>query len=233
MKTYLHSFLITSVLYISLLGFFIYQAKEMLLPKKEKQTYKSVCISIITKPEEILEEKPKKVEKKVEKEQVKKETEKIHPIVKKEFITLPKKTFEKPLEVAQEEPQTQTAEPLKPLESANPHGEKTPVTPIKEEPKNDLLKEKQALFLAHLIEKINNNKSYPNMARRRAIEGNVELSFEIFSDGSVHNITLIQGKKIFEQSAFEAISKSFPVHVESTLFDFPKEFKITLAYILH
>ncbi|MBU1217535.1 energy transducer TonB [bacterium] len=94
------------------------------------------------------------------------------------------------------------------------------------------LQVKQESFFLKLRELINQNKFYPNSARRRGVQGNVEVKFCILENGNVENIELISGQTIFKNSVQEAIEKSFPVKVDKTLFSFPKEFKITLAYVL-
>ncbi|MBU1658861.1 TonB family protein [bacterium] len=94
------------------------------------------------------------------------------------------------------------------------------------------LENKQIEFFTKLKELINKNKSYPNSARRRAIQGDVEVRFYLLEDGNVKNIELLSGKSIFEKSVQQAIEKSFPVKIDKELFNFPKEFKITIAYIL-
>lgn len=94
------------------------------------------------------------------------------------------------------------------------------------------LQMKQNLFLAQMRNTIDANKIYPNSARRRAMEGEVQISFFLQEDGNVKNIELVSGKSIFKDSAIEAIAKSFPLKVEKELFDFPKKFYITLAYTL-
>jgi protein TonB len=94
------------------------------------------------------------------------------------------------------------------------------------------LESRQESFFLKLRELINQNKSYPNSARRRGVQGNVEVKFSILENGNVDNIELVSGQSIFKNSAQEAIKKSFPIKVDKTLFSFPKEFKITLAYVL-
>lgn len=94
------------------------------------------------------------------------------------------------------------------------------------------LQHKQDIFIANLVERINSNKSYPNMARRRAIEGSIEVKFKILSDGDVREIEIVNGKSVFKKSAVQAIDRSFPMKIDSKLFNFPKEFKITIIYVL-
>lgn len=96
----------------------------------------------------------------------------------------------------------------------------------------DALKAKQAAFYAQLRSLIDANKIYPKSARRRGAQGEVEMQFLLLADGSVSSIKMLSGKSIFERSAMEAIEKSFPVSVEKELFNYPKEFTVTLVYLL-
>ncbi len=95
-----------------------------------------------------------------------------------------------------------------------------------------ILQAKKNLFLTNLMQRINDNKSYPNMARRRCMEGDVEVQFVIMSDGTVEDIKVLSGRRIFKKSTIQAISRCFPMEVDTTLFNFPKEFKIKISYVL-
>ncbi len=97
---------------------------------------------------------------------------------------------------------------------------------------HEVVQAKQDLFIKHLIHKINSNKSYPHTARRRGIEGLVDVKFKILSDGNVEDIKIISGRSIFKKSAIQAITRSFPISVKTSFFDFPREFKIKISYIL-
>ena len=63
-------------------------------------------------------------------------------------------------------------------------------------------------------------------------QGDVGIIKSILEDGNVDYIKMVSGKNIFEKSATEAIENSFPIEIEKTLFDFPKKFKVKIAYIL-
>ncbi len=110
--------------------------------------------------------------------------------------------------------------------------EQTQESSVAQAQEAQILQAKQNLFLTNLIERINNNKSYPNMARRRCIEGEVDVKFVVMADGTVEKIEIISGRKIFKKSTIQAISRSFPMEVDTSLFSFPKEFKIKISYIL-
>lgn len=96
----------------------------------------------------------------------------------------------------------------------------------------DEIKAKQNIFFTKIRNKIEQNKSYPRSARRRGIEGIVEVKFNLCNDGNVKDIEFISGKNVFKQSIIEAIENSFPVVVDTSLFSFPKQFKISIKYTL-
>lgn len=240
MTRYLNSFFIALTLYSSVFAFIIYQSTidNFSNKKNTNENVSRVCFSIINEEIPAKEEKPKeepKIEKKVEKKKIEKK------IVKKEVLQIPQPILEAarepikkeiPEPVPTEEVEKVAENETKTLANPNQNVQKVINTSIEKTVDTNLLKAKQDEFLAYLIEKINSNKSYPNIARRRVIEGNVEVKFHLCSDGNVANIKMISGKKIFHKSAVEAISRSFPIEVNKTLFNFPKEFKITMAYVL-
>lgn len=233
MNRYLNSFFIAFALYSSAFGVILYQSTTDTFSDQQttNENVSRVCFSVINEQTPTLKEevKPeKKVEKKLEKKVVKKEVlQTPNPIAKATREPI-KKELPKPTvsEEVQEVVQAETK--IVPKQNM----QKVVNTAVEETQNTEMLKARQDKFLSHLVEKINSNKSYPNMARRRVIEGNVEMKFHLLADGSVKHIKLISGRHIFKESAVEAISKSFPVEVDKALFSFPKELKITIAYIL-
>lgn len=230
---------------MSALGFIIYQFNDTssCAAKHKDEHISRVCISMVQQeiPAPPLKEDAIK-EKKVEEKVVKKELVKVHKKLKEEIIHT-KEPLARAVAESKEVVKEEIVEPIKTQElvveettkevsNTNADVKKSQNAAVAKAVDKDVLKSKQDLFLAHLVEKINANKTYPNNARRRGVEGNVEVKFNLYSDGSVNYIKLISGQSIFEKATFEAISKSFPVSVDSTLFDFPKELKITIAYVL-
>ena len=96
----------------------------------------------------------------------------------------------------------------------------------------DEIQAKRNILFTKIRNRINQNKSYPRSARRRGIEGEVKVRFTLCSNGSVKNIEFLSGKNVFKQSIIKAIEKSFPMEIDSSLFTFPKQFKISVRYIL-
>ncbi|WP_331774032.1 energy transducer TonB [Sulfurospirillum sp. 1612] len=126
----------------------------------------------------------------------------------------------------------------KPQEVVQEHISKPIVTKttnkiIKQDQQEDSIKEQKRLrFIIKLRERINHNKFYPNRAIKMGIEGSVAVEFMLNEDGSITNIHVLSGQKVFRNSACKAIEDSAPIHVEAGLFDFPKQFKVTLVYDL-
>ena len=236
MNRYINSFLITLVLYLSAFGVIVYESATDNYCDKKSLNEKSsrICFSMVTLPSPVKKDEPKK-EKKVEKKIVKKVEKKV---VKKEIVQAKKELLPKEIEKEtpkEEEPQEvakkQEEQTNTPSET-KPNVQKVVNTNVQKTVDEDMVKAKQDRFIAHLVERINSNKSYPMAARRRGIEGDVEVKFHVFSDGTVRYIKMVSGKKIFRHSTLEAISKSFPIDIDKTLFNFPKEFRITIAYVL-
>lgn len=231
MNRYILSFFIASIVYISVLSLIFYQSmhNDCSHEKIANKKFCRVCFSVI-KEQPLAKKVETKVENKLEKQIVKKEFEQ-----KIEKIETPKSsTLQAFVKIAQEsahEKLKEEANEVKVIKKQKENIVQPEVSTVKKEDEK-LLQDKKNRFISELITKINTNKSYPRMARREGIEGNVKIKFCISSDGNVNSMQLISGEKIFEKSAFEAIKKSFPIKVDEALFHFPKEFTITLAYAL-
>jgi len=83
----------------------------------------------------------------------------------------------------------------------------------------------QAEYRSQIIELINANKSYPNTARRRGIQGNVDISFTVTNDGSVINLECHGDAKILSRSACDAIKKALP-------FPAPEKQPLQLSFVM-
>lgn len=248
---YASSFMLSSLLYALLIWTLVYFG----MPNKERfktQTKESAKISVslvalhapkplaqnIQKPTNESKIEPKPIQKPLI---TPKKTVPKKQILQKEIIE--EKVVEQPL-VAEKIPQEETTQELVEPQEALPkeaHAIEAgvPLQTAQAIQKNEpllvdtaALEAKRNLFIEQMRQAIDKNKIYPNSARRRAIEGEVKMSFTLQADGSVHGIEMVAGKSIFEDSAKEAIAKSFPLRVEKELFSFPKEFQITLVYTL-
>jgi periplasmic protein TonB len=243
-QRYISSFLLSSLFYFLLLAllYSLHADKEELF-KTQKEEFSRISLSTMVYQEpkplakQNMQKKPVVQKQTVQKKQVPK------PVAKK-AVPLPQQSIEKaqekPIEDVIEKPladdlQTQQkTQKINELQKAQEEAEALQRLQQKEAEQMLLAKKekeaKQNLFIEQLRERINKNKSYPMTARRRAIEGSIEMQFYLLRNGQVKDIRYISGKTLFESSAREAIQKSFPMDVDTNLFTFPKEFKIKLLY---
>lgn len=232
MNRYIHSFIISSIFYISIIIGVVYflSIDDSSKADANIKATKKVCFSVVTQveiPEPKVEKKPepKPKPKPKPKPEPKPKPKPLPEPIKEEPIPQPtpepivEETIKEETEVVEE----QTQEVIKSEEIA---------TETKNKISPEVVQAQQDLFISHLIHKINSNKSYPNMARRRGIEGLVDVKFKILSNGNVEDIKIISGRSIFKKSATEAITRSFPVVVKDSMFEFPREFKVKITYIL-
>lgn len=72
-------------------------------------------------------------------------------------------------------------------------------------------------FLRNVRANIIANKRYPRIAKRRHIEGDIKVRFNIMKNGEVSNIRFINGKHIFYKSVKKAIEETFPLTIPSNV----------------
>jgi protein TonB len=84
-------------------------------------------------------------------------------------------------------------------------------------------------FLRRLKDKIDSNKVYPRIARKRGMQGRVKVHFHITSAGKVSNIS-VKGPRVFANSARFAVKRSFPVSTRGA--SLPMNVTLTLNYHL-
>ncbi|WP_373070100.1 TonB family protein [Sulfurimonas sp.] len=235
MNRYLSSFIITSFIYVSLIaGAVVFFSNDNTFSDKKMDKPNVISVNMISQPKtpkkpikkKIVKEKKKVVKKKPIKKKV------VKKVIKKE--TLPKKIEQKPVEeiiekeikeeIVEEEPIVQ--------ETTNTEVKQQVIATKKTEVNLDEIRAKQNIFFTKVRNKIDQNKTYPRSARRRGIEGDVEVSFSLCNDGNVKDIEFLSGKKVFKESIIKAIENSFPMEVDQSLFTFPKQFKISVKYIL-
>ncbi|MDO8454736.1 MAG: energy transducer TonB [Sulfurimonas sp.] len=230
MSRYVSSFLISSTIYAATIAtLFYFLNSERCEAKSEMESTKVVKVSLLNlqqeEPKEAKAPTTSEPKKEIKKEPIAKTEPK--KIIKEIPLTHFKAT---PLEEPKQEQFAKEEKTENTVSKTTSQNNENSIE--KKEMVNEELEEKQNSFFAGLRERINKNKSYPESARRRGVQGDIEMKFCILENGNVENIELLSGKSIFEKSAIEAIEKSFPIKVDKTLFTFPKEFKITIAYIL-
>lgn len=68
-------------------------------------------------------------------------------------------------------------------------------------------------YLKNLLTHIEGHKYYPSSARRRGMEGNIEVSFELLRDGTISELKTSGGPKILRKAAEQAITKALPFEI--------------------
>jgi len=86
-------------------------------------------------------------------------------------------------------------------------------------------------LLSQLQRRINQNKSYPRVAKRLGLSGDVDISFTIMPDGNVANIK-VNGSRVFQSSAIKAVENSFPIDVRGAPFSLPKRINMKMKFVL-
>jgi len=106
-------------------------------------------------------------------------------------------------------------------------------SPVKERPKADIAPELQA-FKTALRTKIQQNLRYPSSARRRGMEGEVDVRFVLENSGMIRDINVRRGEGIFHDAARLAVASASGIKVpESLSANFPEEMAITLEFRLN
>ncbi len=213
MNRYAKSFSITLFFYGFLLASIFFSTKlfhDRIILKQN-----IIKIATVTIPKPVIEQpkvvppppKPieKKPEPKIEKIEKRLPPKKIEPIVKEESIP-------------------EAPPPPKPIENVEKNE-------VKKLPDAALITLKEQFF-SELKKKIDSNKYYPKAARRRGMEGSVEVRFMITPEGKLDKLQILSGEKIFFESAKSAIAKSFPQKIPEALRSEMGEVTLALEYKL-
>ncbi len=225
MRRYFSSFFIAISFYAFFaVCLFYLMANDKIFIKKAEET-KLISLNHIELKPEIKEEKkePEPQTKEIVKEEKIVETPK--PITSKKVVKkeIEKKTVEKITEKKVVE--KQEFEPTKKIQEQvfNKIEEKAP-QPLVDEKKDYLDK-----HLAQIRNLINQNVKYPLKAKKLSIEGIVTVRFKINENGTIENITILDGHKFLQSATIEAIeeaSKNFPKTNQSIEIQIPIEYKL-------
>ena len=225
MRRYFSSFFIAISFYAFFaVCLFYLMANDKIFIKKAEET-KLISLNHIELKPEIKEEKkePEPQTKEIIKEEKIVETPKPITPKKVEKKEIEKKTVEKITEKKVVE--KQEFEPTKKIQEQvfNKIEEKAP-QPLVDEKKDYLDK-----HLAQIRNLINQNVKYPLKAKKLSIEGIVTVRFKINENGTIENITILDGHKFLQSATIEAIeeaSKNFPKTNQSIEIQIPIEYKL-------
>ena len=225
MRRYFSSFFIAISFYAFFaVCLFYLMANDKIFIKKAEETKLISLNHIELKPEIKEEEKePELQTKEIIKEEKIVETPKPITPKKVEKKEIEKKTVEKITEKKVVE--KQEFEPTKKIQEQvfNKIEEKAPQPPVDEK------KEYLDKHLEQIRTLINQNVKYPLKAKKLSIEGIVTVRFKINENGTIENITILDGHKFLQSATIEAIeeaSKNFPKTNQSIEIQIPIEYKL-------
>lgn len=236
------SYFSTILLYLLFAGIFFYIQNTIFVAaqKSEEQVIRMSLASFVpeaTTPieqleqeevteEPLLDEEPVAEEKPVIEPEVMKESlPEAEPESKEEVIPEPVAVVEKPKPVVKKvkkKPQVKKLTQKKTVRKKQVR-QKASVREVKASPAQ------QNQFLANIRAKINKHKSYPRIAKKRGIQGAVNVKFTILNSGKVGNIS-VSGPKVFHSSAQNAVQSAFPIDVKKAPISLPANINITLQY---
>lgn len=183
---------------------------------KPSSTVVSLCAPV---PKEVKKEKKPKTEKPKKKPKPK-PVPTPEPEAKK--APLPEEIEESVEDESEEEPTEES------VEQAPPASQQTAESQIS----TDEIEARKNIFLQELRETIKRNKSYPKVARRRRIQGEVSLEFCVLADGSLAKINIKSGKKVFYTAVKEAVVKSSPIVNPPEILTYPLDVTLILDFRL-
>jgi protein TonB len=83
-------------------------------------------------------------------------------------------------------------------------------------------------LVATILARIEQHKRYPWLARRRGLEGEVELGFRVMPDGSVADLRVERsGGALFDEAAMAAVREAAPLPACAAPLRLPIRFRLT------
>lgn len=89
------------------------------------------------------------------------------------------------------------------------------------------------VYLAQVLAHIESHKYYPASARRRGIEGNVEVRFMLDAEGGVSRLDVNGRNALLEEAAREAIRSAMPLPSAPSATGFPLTVSYQMIFKLH
>lgn len=128
-------------------------------------------------------------------------------------------------------PVTQSAIPI-PAAKQTITAQSTAATTPTFEIKPDVAAEKRH-FLSSLRSMIQNSLRYPPAARRRGIQGEVQVRFTLNENGTISTVNILSGENIFHNAAKSALASASGINIPKNLTDsLPLEIDLTLEFTL-
>jgi len=229
------SYFITTLLYVGVAIIFFY-SKNHHYVSSEVMEEKTIQMSLSTFVPEIIEP-PKEIVKEVVEPEPEEEPEVeeiieeplpepiVEKVVEKPIVKKPKPVIKKRIKKPKKKKVVKKKVIKKKKPKKKPSRQQASSKQSKSTPKE------YNKFTSNLQRKINKHIIYPNIAKKRRMEGMVTVKFTILANGNVGKITL-SGSKIFYKSIRNAVKKAFPVDVKNAPFSLPEVISLKFTYTL-
>ncbi len=220
------SYMMTSLLYASVVGVILYTPSAKLFAKKDIETkviklkLTSFIPKVITPVQQMEQSEAKK--------EIKEEPNiKPQPIIKKPKKIIKKKRAKK--RIVHKRIVKKRRKPNKVKKKSKRVSKRNRVKKVASRRNSRVSPAKKSAFLSKIRASINRGKSYPNMAKRRGIEGRVKVRFRILKSGKVSGIS-VTGARVFHKSAKRAVRSAFPINARKSPLSLPMSVSVTLIY---
>ncbi len=87
-------------------------------------------------------------------------------------------------------------------------------------------------YLAELLSHIESHKHYPRSARRRHIEGVVQVSFRLLPEGQIEGLKVAGKRRVLQQASRSSVIASLPVPRPPKELDLPLSINFSMAFVL-
>jgi len=106
------------------------------------------------------------------------------------------------------------------------------VSPIPSKADQRLIEQTRKTYQALLMRHIEVHKHYPRVARKRKVEGKIQVSFTLFADGSIKNLMINGKRSILKKATKNAINNALPMPQPPKQLSLPMEIKFYMNYFL-
>ncbi len=103
---------------------------------------------------------------------------------------------------------------------------------IAKKPDPELLSQTRQTYQALLLRHIEVHKIYPKAARRRKIEGKIQISFTLFADGSIKHLQINGKRSMLKKASRQAIDGALPMPRPPGELTLPIKIQFTMNYFL-
>ncbi|PJA32128.1 MAG: hypothetical protein CO187_05650 [Zetaproteobacteria bacterium CG_4_9_14_3_um_filter_53_7] len=157
--------------------------------------------------------------------EVKPEQPEVKPEPEMQQKPVRQKVHKKAAEPVKEVVQQQVSEPVAVQEMASASA----LVPQLDE---GLIKRETERYLAEVMAHIEHYKWYPKAARRRGIEGEVNVSFTLLPDGTTYQLVVENGPSLLVAAARQAVEKAMPMPQPPAMIDCPLECQFRMRFNL-